>query len=71
MFIKHFPDLIRFIPEWVQMNGYTNSSRVYVEPKASGKSIVQTLKRETGLNVREDKPPTKDKVARVQDISAV
>jgi predicted phage terminase large subunit-like protein len=67
---KNFPDLIRFIPQWVQMNGYTNSSRIYVEPKASGKSIVQTLKRETGLNVREDKPPTKDKVARVQDISA-
>ena len=67
---KDFPDLIRFIPQWVQMNGYTNSSRVFVEPKASGKSIVQTLKRETGLNVREDKPPTKDKVARVQDISA-
>ena len=67
---KDFPDLIRFIPQWVQMNGYTNSSRVFVEPKASGKSIVQTLKRETGLNVREDVPPTKDKVARVQDISA-
>ena len=43
---------------------------MYVEPKASGKSIVQTLIRETGLNIREDKPPTKDKVARVQDISA-
>ena len=45
-------------------------SRIFVEPKASGKSIVQTLIRETGLNIREDKPPTKDKVARVQDISA-
>lgn len=67
---KEFPDLIRFIPQWVQKNGYTNRSRVYVEPKASGKSIVQTLIRGTGLNIREDKPPTKDKVARVQDISA-
>ena len=67
---KDFPDLVRFIPQWVQKNGYTNSSRIYVEPKASGKSIVQTLQRETGLNIREDKPPTKDKVARVQDISA-
>ena len=45
-----------------------NRSRIYVEPKASGKSIVQTLQKETGLNVREDKPPSKDKVARVQDI---
>ena len=67
---KEFPDLVRFIPQWVAKNGYTNRSRVYVEPKASGKSIVQTLKKETGLNVREDKPPSKDKVARVQDISA-
>jgi len=67
---KEFPDLIKFIPQWVQKNGYSNRSRVYVEPKASGKSIVQTLQKETGLNVREDKPPSKDKVARVQDISA-
>jgi len=67
---KEFPDLVRFIPQWVQKNGYTNRSRIYVEPKASGKSIVQTLQKETGLNIREDKPPSKDKVARVQDISA-
>jgi len=67
---KEFPELVKFIPQWVQKNGYTNRSRIYVEPKASGKSIVQTLKKETGLNIREDKPPSKDKVARVQDISA-
>ena len=67
---KEFPELIKFIPQWVQKNGYTNRSRIYVEPKASGKSIVQTLVRETGLNVKEDKPPTKDKVARVSDVSA-
>jgi len=67
---KEFPDLIKFIQQWVSKNGYTSRSRIYVEPKASGKSIVQTLKKETGLNVKEDKPPSKDKVARVQDISA-
>jgi predicted phage terminase large subunit-like protein len=67
---KEFPDLVKFIQQWVQKNGYTNRSRIYVEPKASGKSIVQTLVRETGLNVKEDKPPTKDKVARVSDVSA-
>ena len=65
-----FPQLVKFIPEWVKKNGYTNASRIYVEPKASGKSIVQTLKNDTGLNVVEDKPPSKDKVARVSDISA-
>jgi predicted phage terminase large subunit-like protein len=67
---KEFPELVKFIPQWVQKNSYTNKSRIYVEPKASGKSIVQTLIRETGLNIKEDKPPTKDKVARVADISA-
>tara|TARA_R100000805_G_C3623785_1_gene130077 strand:- start:2955 stop:4412 length:1458 start_codon:yes stop_codon:yes gene_type:complete len=67
---KEFPELVKFIPQWVQKNGYSNRSRIYVEPKASGKSIVQTLQKETGLNIREDKPPSKDKVARVQDISA-
>lgn len=67
---KEFPELVKFIQQWVQKNGYTNRSRIYVEPKASGKSIVQTLVRETGLNVKEDKPPTKDKVARVSDVSA-
>ena len=67
---KEFPDLVKFIQQWVKKNGYTNRSRIYVEPKASGKSIVQTLVRETGLNVKEDKPPTKDKVARVSDVSA-
>jgi predicted phage terminase large subunit-like protein len=67
---KEFPDLVKFIQQWVAKNGYTNKSRIYVEPKASGKSIVQTLVRETGLNVKEDKPPTKDKVARVSDVSA-
>ena len=67
---KEFPELVKYIPQWVQKNGYTPQSRIFVEPKASGKSIVQTLIRETGLNIREDKPPTKDKVARVQDISA-
>ena len=65
-----FPDLVKHINLFVNKNGYTSRSKIYVEPKASGKSIVQTLIRETGLNVKEDKPPTKDKVARVQDISA-
>ena len=65
-----FPQLVKHIPNFCQKNGYTSASRIFVEPKASGKSIVQTLRRETKLNVQEDKPPSKDKVARVQDVSA-
>jgi predicted phage terminase large subunit-like protein len=66
-----FPELIQEIKRFTQANGYTNSSRVFIEPKASGKSISQQLRRETGLNIIEDKPPTQDKVSRVAAISPV
>jgi len=66
-----FPDLIKHIPEFVDKHGYTSRSKVFVEPKASGKSIVQTLKRGTSINIKESKPPTKDKIARVKDIAPV
>lgn len=59
-----FPDLIRFIPEFVKSNGYTSASRIYVEPKASGKSVVQQLRRQTLLNIIEAPSPDKDKVTR-------
>ena len=65
-----FPELIKEIQVFTSSNGYSNRSRIYVEPKASGKSIVQMLKRSTGLNVIEDKPPTQDKVSRAASVSA-
>lgn len=43
-----FPDLIN----WIKGNIPTGS-KIYIEGKASGKSIIQTLKRETSLNVIE------------------
>lgn len=65
-----FPDLCKALPNFAQQHGYLpNRSTIEVEPKASGKSLVQTLKRETGLNVKEGKPPAKDKTARVKDSS--
>ena len=65
-----FPELIKEVQMFTSMNGYTNRSRIYVEPKASGKSIVQMLKRSTGLNIMEDKPPTQDKISRASSVSA-
>ena len=65
-----FPELIKEIQNFTILNGYSNRSRIYVEPKASGKSIVQMLKRSTGLNIMEDKPPTQDKISRASSISA-
>jgi len=66
-----FPELVKKIVEFTSANGYTNSSKIFIEPKASGKSIVQQLKRNTGLNVIEDKPPTQDKVSRFNSVSAI
>ena len=67
---KELPELIKFIVEFVARNGYSPYSRIGIEPKASGLSAAQTLKKETDLNVIIDKPPTTDKIARVNSISA-
>lgn len=64
-----FPELCKALPSFAYLHGYTNRSVVEVEPKASGKSLVQTLRKETSLNVKEGIPPAKDKVARVKDVS--
>jgi len=66
-----FPELVTKIKDFAEANGYSNRSRIYIEPKASGKSIVQQLRRNTGLNVIEDKPPVQDKVSRVNSISPI
>lgn len=65
-----FPKLITFIKTYAVNQGLTSKSKIYVEPKASGKSIVQQIKSETGLNVLEDTVPEKDKVARANNVSA-
>jgi predicted phage terminase large subunit-like protein len=64
-----FPELCKALEAFAKSNGYTRRSKIEVEPKASGKSLVQTLKRTTRLNIKEGKPPAKDKVARAKDSS--
>lgn len=64
-----FPELCKALPTFVKLHGYTSKSIVEIEPKASGKSLVQTLKKNTKLNVKEGKPPSKDKIARANDSS--
>lgn len=66
-----FPELCRALPAFAHLHGYSRRSTVKIEPKASGKSLVQTLKKETALNVSEGVPPAKDKVARVKDTSPI
>lgn len=62
---KEFPELIKFIPEWVRGNSYNNQSTVRIEPKASGLSVVQTLKRTTDLNITTTPTPKDDKKTRL------
>ena len=58
-----FPELVEVIQDMAHPKGW-----VYVEPKASGKSIVQFLKRNTKLYIKEDTPPTQDKVTRLNAV---
>lgn len=63
-----FPKLVAYINTFSKANGYTNRSRIYVEPKASGKSIVQYLKTQTSLNIKEGAVP---KVSKIERLNAV
>lgn len=63
------PALIKWIIDYTQMAGYSNNSIIGVEPKASGKSVVQVIKADTMLNIIETKPPDADKVARAYSIT--
>lgn len=46
------PELLKFIPEHINSIGL-NISTILIEPKASGKSLVQLLKNQTRFNVAE------------------
>jgi predicted phage terminase large subunit-like protein len=48
------PELIKFIPQYIFSLG-VNIRMIYVEPKASGKSIKQLIQSETRLNITEIK----------------
>lgn len=65
-----FPQLVAFLKSYSHNHGLSRQSKIYIEPKASGKSIVQQLRSETGLNVLEDKSPERDKVSRANAVSA-
>ena len=61
------PELIKFIPEFVKRNGWSDKSRIFIEPKASGMPAAQSLQRyRHELNVILDKAPRQDKIARVK-----
>ena len=66
---KSFVDLCKFIPEFVTANKYSEYSKIKIEPKSSGKSVVASLKHNTGLSVMELTTPKDDKVTRASAIT--
>lgn len=66
-----FPELLKFIQEYVKRFQYTAGSRIYIEPKASGKSIAQQLRAVTMLNVAELESPKDDKITRAHGIAGI
>jgi predicted phage terminase large subunit-like protein len=47
----NFPDLMKYIKEYVISSGWSPNSKVYIESAASGISLIQQLNTETGLSV--------------------
>lgn len=60
-----FPDLCRFLPEYVIDNGYYRGSSVRIEPKANGISVVDQLREETDLDVIPTPSPKESKETRL------
>lgn len=69
--LKEFPELIKFIPNYVQAHGYTDDSTIRIEPKANGKSVVQQLRDTSMLNVTETESPSDSKITRLYSVSPI
>lgn len=66
---KEMPDLLRFIPEYINAHDGNSESILHVEPKANGISVVQMLREITTLNVKETPSPQDDKEVRFRVVS--
>lgn len=59
-----FPELCRWVASWTAEHGYGARSSIRIEPKASGLSLIQQLRKNTGLNVVQTPSPRDSKVVR-------
>lgn len=66
-----FPRLIQHIKDWTAAQGYSSRSKIIIEPKANGISIIQQLKTDTALNVIQGKDSKADKIVRLNAISPI
>jgi predicted phage terminase large subunit-like protein len=64
-----FPDLIKFLVEYVQKYQLSANSKIFIEEAASGLSIVQQLRSITNLNIVGIPKPKDDKVTRTHAIT--
>ena len=60
-----FPDLCRFLPNYVRNNGYGQGSSLRIEPKANGLSVIDQLLEQTNLNVVSTRSPKESKETRL------
>ena len=67
--LMRFPDLLRFLPNYVKEHGYTQASSVRIEPKANGLSVIDQLRATTGLNVVATPSPHDGKETRLNAAS--
>ena len=66
-----FPDLVRFLQEYVTAQGYSGRSTVRIEPKANGLSVIQQLQRDTTLNITQTPTPVDSKETRLNSASPI
>ena len=66
---KEMPDLLRFLPDYIDAHEGNKESILHVEPKANGISVVQMLREISTLNVKETPTPTDDKEVRLRTVS--
>lgn len=63
-----FYELCKWIPKYTEKHYYTNNSKIKLEPKSSGRSIVKQLKATTMLNIVELPTPKDDKLTRLMAV---
>lgn len=66
---KEMPDLLRFLPDYMSANEASDESKLHVEPKANGESVIQMLKEISTLNVKETETPKDSKEVRLRAVS--
>lgn len=66
---KEMPDLLRFLPGYMSAHLGDRRSRLSIEPKANGVSVVQMLREVSELNVRMTPTPKDGKDVRLRAVS--